>query len=235
MPGRGDIRPYHNKVASDVTEILGEAVTFYPSDDEEWYKVRDGSGVEFDLVPADPVKSELATRMRRESGQSYKVSVFSLSTPSSSYLGTFWVSWHESWSKENSANYLLVNAGWTLFEGVPGNQDKNQVLRVDWDQLPHRRSNRAGHPHWHFDHELFISGELDKIEIAPGLVEVTAESPFTMAKQASVGFIHLAMGAWNEHTNHPECWQRTYEDDCQRLRDWCIKTLKYLKDQVGGS
>lgn len=232
MPGRGEIEPYHNNLASDVKEILGETATFYPPDEAKWYKADDGSEVEFELVPRDPTKSESATRMRREDSKTHRVFVFPLCNLSSPYVGTFWISWHEAWLKQDSTNYVLQNAGWTLFEGLRGDRDKAQVLRVDWDQLPRKRSKHAGHPHWHFDHKLFITAEPDKIEIAPGLVKVTTDTAFGMARQASLGFIHLAMGAWNKDMDHPECWQRTYENDCQQLRDWCVKTLKYLKEQV---
>jgi hypothetical protein len=235
MPGKGKIDPYHNHVASDVRTILGERVTFYASDEREWYKVRDGSEVEFELAPVDPVKSETAKRMRREDSTTHRVFVFPLCTRSSPCAGTFWVSWREAWLKKDSRSFVLLNAGWTLFEGLPGDEDKVQVLRVDWDQLPHKGSKHAGHPHWHFDHELFISAAPDKVEVAPGLVEVTTDTAFAMARQASMGFIHLAMGAWNKDKDHPECWQRTYEEDCQQLHDWCVKTLRYLKEQVGGS
>lgn len=235
MPGRGEIGPYHNNVASDVEEILGEAVTFYPSDHAKWHKTRDGSQVEFELVPRDIVKSECALRMRRGNRTAQRVYVFPLSTESRSCAGTFWVSWYEAWLKEDSGNFVLLNAGWTLFEGLTGSQEKTQVLRVDWDQLPHRGSKRAGHPHWHFDHDLFISAEPGKIEVKPDLVEVSSDDPFAMKRWTSVGFIHLAMGTWNQGKNHPECWQRTYEDDCRQLRDWCVKTLIYLREQVGGS
>lgn len=235
MPGRGKIGPYHNNVASDVKEILGDAVTFHPSDQAKWYKTRDGSQVEFELVPRDLIKSEPAMRIRREDRKTHRVSVFPLSAKSSSCAGTFWVSWYEAWLKHDSSNFVLLNAGWTMFEGLPGSQEKTQILRVDWDQLPHKGSERAGHPHWHFDHELFISAEPDKVEIAPGLVEVLTDEAFTTQRWTSVGFIHLAMGAWNKNADHPECWQRTYEDDCQQLRDWCVKTLRYLKEQVGGN
>jgi|GEM_PF-5202526 len=229
MPGRGEIEPYHNGVACEVRTVIDARVTFHTPYKGEWYKVRDGCEVEFELVPVDTVKSEVARRMRR------RVFVFPLCTHSSSYVGTFWVSWHEAWLKQDSTNYVLLNSGWTLFEGLRGNPDKAQVLRVDWDQSHHRRSKCAGHPHWHFDHELFIRAEPDKVEVAPGLVEVTTDTAFGMARQASIGFVHLAMGAWNKDMDHPECWQRTYENDCQQLRDWCVKTLKYLKEQVGGS
>jgi len=232
MPGRGEIEPYHNGVACEVRTLIDGRVTFYTPNKAKWYKVRDGSEVEFELVPVDTIKSEVAWRMRRKDGQIHRVYVFPLSTLSSFHLYTFWVSWHETWLKQDSTNYVLLNAGWTLFEGLPGSQDKTQVLRVEWDQLPHRGSKRAGHPHWHFDHELFISAAPEKVEIAPGLVEVYKDDTFAMERRASVGFIHLAMGTWNKNAGHPECWQRTYEDDCQQLRDWCIKTLKYLKEQV---
>ena len=234
MPGKGQIEPYHNGVACEVRTVIGERVTFYTPLEARWFKVRDGCEVEFELVPVDTVKSEVARGQRREGGQSHKVFVFPLSTPSSSRPHTFWVSWHETWLKQDSTNYVLLKAGWTLFEGLRGSPDKAQILRVDWDQLPHKGSQNAGHPHWHFDHELFIPAEPDKIEIAPGLVEVSTDA-FAMARGASVGFVHLAMGAWNKGMDHPECWQRTYENDCQQLRDWCVKTLKYLKEQVGGS
>lgn len=233
MAGRGEIEPYHNSVASDVRTVVGHPVTFYSSD-EEWYKVRDGCAVQFELVPVDAVKSELAERKRREDSKIHRVFVFPLCTPSSLCAGTFWVSWNEAWLREDSNIFLLLSAGWTLFEGLPGKRDKDQVLRVDWDQLPRRGSKRAGQPHWHFDHELFISAEPDKVEVAPGLVEVTTDTGSAMAKPVSVGFVHLAMGAWNKDADHPECWQRTYEDNCQQLRDWCVKTLKYLKEQVTG-
>ncbi len=235
MPGRGKIRPYHNNLASDLKEILGETVTFHPPEEAKWYKAHDGSEVEFELVPRDPAKSEPATRMRREDSKTHRVSVFPLYTHSSSCVGTFWVSWHETWLKQDSSNYVLLNAGWTLFKGMPGDRDKAQVLRLDWDQLPHKGSQNAGHPHWHFDHELFISVEPYKVKVAPSLVEVTRDPAFAMDGRTSVGFIHLAMGAWNKDRDHPECWQRTYENDCQQLRDWCVKTLRYLKEQVSGS
>ncbi len=235
MPGQGQIGSYHNDVVADVQGILNVRVTFRPLDNGDWYKVRDGTEVEFDLVSVDPVKSETATRMRRGESRTHRVSVFPLSARLSSSVGTFWASWHETWSKQDSKSFVLLNAGWTLFEGLSGNPDKVQVLRVDWDQLSNRGSDQAGHPHWHFDHELFFSEVQEKIEVAQGLVEVSPESSFSIGKQASVGFIHLAMGAWNSNIDHPECWQRTYEGDCRLLRDWCIKTLMYLKGQVGGS
>jgi hypothetical protein len=78
---------------------------------------------------------------------------------------------------------------------------------------------------------LFIPAESD----TPGLVKVSTDDTFAMAGGDSIGFVHLAMGVWNKGVDHPECRQRTYQDDCQQLRDWCVKTLKYLKEQVGGS
>ena len=200
MPGRGKIGPYHNNVASDIKKILGEAVIFHPPNRVEWDKIRDGCEVEFELVPRDIVKSEPAMRIRREDSKTHRVSVFPLRIRSSCRVGTFWVSWYDSWLKQDSSNFVLLNAGWTMFEGLSGNQDKTQVLRVDWDQLPRRGSKRAGHPHWHFDHELFIPPEPD----TPGLVEVSPVDSFETDKWTSVGFIHLAMGAWNKDMNHPE-------------------------------
>ena len=195
MPGTGKIGPYHNNVASDIKGILGEAVMFFPpTSKEELDEFHDGNEVAFELVHRDPARSERAMRKRREDSKIHRVCVFPLCTRSSFCAGTFWVSWYEAWLKQDSSNFVLLNAGWTMFEGLPGNQEKTQVLRVDWDQLPHKGSERAGHPHWHFDHGLFISSEPDKVEIAPGLVAVATDDPLAMERWTSVGFIHLAMG-----------------------------------------
>jgi len=235
MPGCGTVGTYHNAVASDVGTVIGALVTFRPKDPSRFHRIPEGGEVQFELVPVNTVESETAMRMRREHGRAHRVSVFPLCTRSRSRVGRFWASWHEAWLKHNSRDYAMLNAGWTLFAGLPGSQDKAQVLRVDWDQLPHRGSKQAGHPHWHFDHDLFTSAEPDKIEVAPGLVEIPTDATFAMARQTSLGFVHLAMGAWNKDIDHPGCWQRTYQDDCRQLRDWCVKTLKYLKEQVGDS
>jgi hypothetical protein len=232
MPGRGNITAYHNRLAADVRRRLGARVTFYPLDDTRWYKARDGSAVDFDLVPVDPLTSEVALRMRREDGSTRRVSVFPLTSNSSWCLGTFWGSWHETWRKQGIQTFILLNAGWTVFEGLPGTIDKTQVLRVEWDQLPHKGSRQAGQPHWHFDHEVFLSWGREKTEVAPGLVEVNGEQDASVSKITSIGSIHLAMGAWNKERDHPECWQRTYENDCEELRDWSAKTLMYMKEQV---
>ena len=236
MPGTGKIGPYHNNVASDIKNILGEVVTFFsPTSEDKLHKIPDDVEVTFELVHRDPTRSEQAMRMRREDSNKHRVFVFPLCANSSLCASTFWVSWYEAWLKQNSNNLVLLNAGWTMFEGLPGDQQKTQVLRVDWDQLPYRGSKHAGQPHWHFDNELFIPAEPDKVQIKPGLVEVPTDETFSTQKWASMGFIHLAMGTWNKDVNHPKCWQRTYEDDCQQLRDWCVKTLRYLKEQVGGN
>jgi len=235
MPGSAEIGPYHNSVASDIKKILDETVIFHAPTKVRWDKTRDGSEILFELVYRHPLESEHAKRMRRENGTAHRVSVFPLCTGSSLCAGTFWVSWHESWQKQDSKDFVLLSAGWTLFEGLAGNQDKVQVLRLDWDQRPHAGSRDAGHPHWHFDHELFISAGLDRVEVGEDLVEIPTEDAFGRARKASLGSIHLAMGAWNKDMDHPECWQRTYENDCQKQSDGWVKTLRYLKQQVAGN
>ena len=231
MPGRGHgkIGAMHNRIAADLRKILSLTVAFHPSD-KNWYKVRDGTELEFALVYR---KSEIAEGALRMRGGNRRVSVFPLNSNGTSRVGTFWASWHEAWRKESDGSFALLSAGWTLFEGSPGSRDKVQVLRADWDQLSHKGSKEAGHPHWHFDHEVLLSMEEEKAD-TPGLVEVTRGATVAEGGAASVGHIHLAMGAWNQDKNHPECWQRTYEDDCGQLRDWCVKTLQYLKGQING-
>jgi len=238
MLGSGEIRTYHNNVASDVRGILGKDVTFRALGTENWHKVPEGQEIAFELIPIDQRERETAFRGRGEDAMTQRVFVLPLCTRSHICAGIFWVSWHETWQKEKkkgSRKFILLNSGWTLFEGQPGDPRKGQILRVDWDQLPHKGSPQAGHPHWHFDDDVFISAEPPRVDLAPGLVRTGTDTAPGMPRKASMGFIHLAMGAWNKGMDHPGCWQRTYKGDCQQLRDWCWKTLKYLKEQVGGS
>jgi hypothetical protein len=238
MLGSAEIRTYHRNLALDVRGVLGWDVTICALSDENWHKVLEGSEVGFELVPTDHLGRETALRRRGEDATTHRVFVLPLCTRSSACAGTFWVSWHETWQKEKkkgSKHFILLNSGWTLFEGLSGNSRKSQVLRVDWDQLPHKGSPQAGHPHWHFDDDLFISAGPATVEVAPGLIRTNQDTAPEAPRKVSMGFIHLAMGAWNRRVDHPGCWQRTYEDDCQQLRDWSIKTLKYLKEQVAGS
>ncbi len=235
MLGRGEIEAYHNNVASDVRKVLGRRVTFFSPNKEKWYKVPEGQEVEFELIPTDHLERETALRGRGDDVAPRRVFVLPLCTRSSACAGIFWVSWHETWQREekkDSKSFILLNSGWTLFEGPAGDPRKFQVLRADWDQLPHKGSPQAGHPHWHFDDDLFISAEPAMVEVAPGLVRTGTDAAPKMPRKTSMGFIHLAMGAWNEGMDHPGCWQRTYGDDCRRLHDWCVKTLRYLKEQV---
>lgn len=238
MLGSGEIGTYHNGVASDVRKVLGKDVTICALGEENWHKVPEGHKVEFELIPKNHLERETAMRGQGEDAAFQRVLVLPLCTRSSTCAGIFWVSWHETWQKENkkgSKSFILLNSGWTLFEGLPGDPRKVQVLRVDWDQLPHKGSLRAGHPHWHFDDYLFLSGEPATVEIAPGLVRTGTDTAPEIPRKESMGFIHLAMGTWNEGEDHPKCWQRNYQEDCKQLRDWCIKTLKYLKEQVSGN
>jgi hypothetical protein len=236
MLGRGEIGAYHNEVVSDVRKVLGKRVAFFPSNKKAWHKVPDDHEVEFELIPVDHLEVGTARRGRGEEVAAQTVFVLPLCTRSSAFGGAFWVSWHETWRKEKgSESFILLNSGWTLFEGQPGDPRMFQVLRADWDQLPHKGSLQAGHPHWHFDDDLFISAERATVEVGPGLVRTATDTAPEMPRKVSMGFIHLAMGAWNKGMDHPRCWQRTYGDDCQQLRDWCRKTLRYLKEQVGGS
>lgn len=236
MPDRGQIDAYYNDVVQDAKDVFGVPVAFRAILRENWYKIRTGGEIPFDLVPLDPLRSETAVTARRRDKTRHRVYVFPLCDVSSACIGTFWVSWHETWQKRtgNSGAFVLLSAGWTLFEGLCGSENKTQVVRVDWDQLPYRGQARAGHPHWHFDHELFLTPECAEEEVRPGLVQVMPTPIGSVGKRTSIGFIHLAMGAWKEGMGHPECWQRDYGGDCAQLRDWCIKTLVYLKEQIAG-
>jgi len=232
---RGKIEAYHNDVISDVREVLGKRVIFFPSDEVKWHRVPANREVGFELIPEDHLERETAQMGRGEDNADQKVFVLPLCARLSAFGGGFWVNWHETWRKNSSECFILLNSRWTLFEGQPGDPRKYQVLRAEWDQLPHKGSRQAGHPHWHFDDDLFMSGGPASVEVAPGLFQTTGGLTPEVPRKTSAGFIHLAMGTWNRDMDHPACWQRTYEDDCQQLRDWCNKTLRYLRAQVGES
>jgi hypothetical protein len=134
MLGRGEIEAYHSNVTSDVRKVLGKRVTFLRSDKEKWYEVPEGHEVKFGLIPINHLERETAQRGRGEDVTTQRVFVLPLCTRSSACAGTFWVSWHETWQKEKkkgSKSFILLSSGWTLFEGLPGDPRKFQVLRVD--------------------------------------------------------------------------------------------------------
>jgi hypothetical protein len=229
MPEREHITAYHNFVADDVRRILSVRTKFHSPDN--WAVAPRGAQLMSELVPADNLHAVMAMKSRQR--KPHKVFVFPLNPGVSLAAGAFWASWHEKWRKLDSKEFVLLDAGWTLFEGLVGDQYKTQVLRADWDQLLNEKgSKHAGQPHWHFDDEIFCSAGQANVEVGPGLIEVQGGSAPSNLRAPSVGFIHLAMGTWKSGADHPECWQRDYMDDCQLLRDWCVKTLRYLRDQV---
>lgn len=229
MPGFGAINAYHNKVAEAIGQVLRVRVKILETPGQgTWKNCREGTEISFNLEWFDIVRSETARRIR---GGRPTVPVFPLNNDLRESSG-FWVSWHETWKKHSATDFALLTAGWTLFKGEAGIIEKDQILRVDWDQLKHRRSPQAGHPHWHFDHEIFsqvneLREEDEFIDLENAMATLDSEPGSN-----SMGFIHLAMGAWDSKKNNPECWQRTYEDQCKNLKDWCIKTLEYLQGQI---
>lgn len=231
MPGRGKIAACHNNVAKDLSGILDVPAEFRPRP-TNWSKVKVGTVIGFDLVPCEPTHNDIALRMAG------RVSVFPLTRDLAADVAMFWVSWDELWQKREGPAYHLLGAGWTLFKGFWGVPQKTQVLRAEWDQLPDKGSKNAGQPHWHVDQPLY-GRKAGEREIRPGLVEAPVETlargwgqDEAGAESEAFGYVHLAMGAWDGSKEHPICWQRSYEQDCGKLEDWCVKTLKYLRDQM---
>lgn len=229
MPGKGDIQAYHNRLAREVSQVLKVAANFRPCP-ASWSKVQMGTEIRFELVAREFAANETAMRTAQ------RVSVFPLTRAPALDMATFWVSWDELWEKREGPEYHLLGAGWTLFKGFWGVSQKTQVLRAEWDQLPDRGSKDAGQPHWHVDQPLY-GPKAGEREIRPGLVEAPVE---TLARgwgqdeseSESLNRFHLAMGTWDGSKGHPGCWQRSYEQDCRKLEDWCVKTLKYLRDEI---
>jgi hypothetical protein len=92
-----------------------------------------------------------------------------------------------------------------------------------------------GQPHWHVDRAIPVSSDVGATsgiatsagEIAPLFTDVLVTSNTPVLR---MGGVHLAMAAW-ERQEHPKCWQRTYEGQCNQVLDWATKTLRYLKNQ----
>jgi len=199
-----------------------------PHADGDWSKASVGSQVVFELLYAGTHEEHTADRDRGG-----RCSVFALHP---NYAGDalssrYWVSWFEDWRvKEAKKEWALCTAGWSVFVGPP-NQQKQQLIRAEWDQLPIAGSPHTGQPHWHVDR----FPRLDTAAYDSAAVAVPNEPSLVLANAADgtseLAGLHLAMGTWNEGLDHPQCWQRSVRipDDAVA---WAVRTLKYLQSEL---
>jgi len=116
-----------------------------------------------------------------------------------------WVSWLEQWMKSSKDGMLtLVDASFTFYWGRPYNV--SQILfRAEWSNES-KGCERAGHPHWQFDHE-------------------------PLGSSMDVGSLHFGMAGWEHLGNFPNCWQR-FPGATDHLQTWAIRTLHYSRLQL---
>ncbi len=236
MPGEGQICALHEEMAKGMKEAFCSAVVIRPNP-QNWRKTLPPREINFELDSKSLVDAVRARRNRGGQFGVHRVTVFPLLTGFSPDIEQYWVSWHEGWRKNDDKTYILLTASWTLFRGYLAEEEKRQILRADWDQLPDCGSGDAGQPHWHFDQPVFAyavetgaqSGAL--LEFDAGHGGIHAVSAVSKSVSGRIGSVHLAMGAWDRTKDCPGCWQRSYSDDCGELLDWCMMTLQYLQGQ----
>lgn len=231
MPTKADIDTLHIRLSADFKDILTQPVQIAPLI-SDWHKVVDQSDIWWFS------RSTALEYAYRERGGRVEVFQVSDGINELDVSPRGWLSWGERWVKIRRDCFDLKSAGWTAFWGPPyDDRSKVPVLRAEWDQLDYLVGTKdMGQPHWHVDHALPAPPDflveagraVSAGEIAP---EVT-EAPLRLDQPVlRIGQVHLAMAAWEQQA-HPQCWQRGYGGECDRLRDWATKTLRYLKSQL---
>ncbi len=206
---------------------------------ENWKRVVKGSTTSFDMVCRD----YMATAERKRGG---RCRVFRPSRGPASLEDQLWAGWHEEWHCEQRDEFDLIGAGWTFFWGVEGRLGREQqILRAEWDQI-HRRGGFAAQPHWHLDTGVMagysrpVSRQVSASEPTV-LEELTSDTESALEEIGdSVGIqeidlsgMHLGMGGWQNHNDHPRCWQREVSEDWEELVLWAGRTLESACDQFG--
>jgi len=250
MPSLPDIRGLQRKLNGEASSVLSQRVAIRPQspDMKEWGRLSVGSTLPFELAPAKGTPWETALRARGGRGPSGRAYVFSLFGATSAdgvdTRAQAWVAWYERWTVVARGKFELLTAGWTVFWGLPGEENKIQVLRADWDQVKHTGefAESIGQPHWHVDQPVvadgdgirFSSGPSPNIsgELPPQAIhdEAVAPAVASAVRAPAISGLHLAMATW-ERAEHPLCWQRGYRGQCEDLLDWAIKTLLYVRGQ----
>jgi len=144
-----------------------------------------------------------------------------------------WTTWFEQWRKRPDHSFALVNAGWTVFWGITGDDAKEQVLRAEWGPVDESEpsANDAAMPHWHVDPPLELL--VDRISSSrrfKALVPVFRDIPGgPIGERLLIKRVHLGMGGWRNDS--PGLWRDMTLHDPDELRTWAVRTLAYLKSQ----
>jgi hypothetical protein len=234
--GPADVKELHKAVGRESSRILGNKVSVESLAPRDWESAAVGAECEFELVPVNKAQGEIALRGRGRRRVSV-IPLFGADRTDFSAGHCYWVSWYERWKKPGPTAFSLLTASWAVFRGIASYQDKMQLVRVDWDQLCNNvGSLEAGQPHWHFDQALPVDlrpigapGSAALQEYPPSHVGATGGGG-DAALSIEIGYMHLAMGTWDERQPNPKCWQR----HAHRWRDihcWAIRSLEYIHTQ----
>lgn len=226
-----EITRLHQSLAGKIKQVLHFAkleIAQPPQRNGNWNNASVGAEIAFELLYVNTYQEQTAQRDRGGG-----CSVFALHPGyAEDLLGSrYWVTWHEKWQVGATRRNLdLCTAAWTVFAGPQG-QEKQQVIRAEWDQLPRAGRRSSGQPHWHVD-------RFPQIQLAPFASTAASTTSVTglmfadtSSSTPALSDLHLAMGAWHATESHPACWQRSAgrPDD---LVQWGLRTLEYLKSEL---
>lgn len=218
----GQIDLLHASLAEGIKGILGARVTIRPN--LKWKSSDFRGQLSFDLWPTNRIEFAYSRGRnvgviaipRNEGGQDDKDK-----DPCA------WVTWYEEWLKRPDDSFSLLTAAWTVFWGIPGDHQKAQVLRAEWDQ----KHDVPANPHWHIDPTLQVS----PVTGGPP-VSFEALRPFPPSAGAAVAGrglpidrAHLGMGGWEHQSLSP--WRHPPLDNTEQLCRWAMRTLEHLTSQ----
>ena len=247
MASIGDIKTLHETLEKRLRNLTRMQFSIR-SHDPDWEQAVKRStttfGISFDMF----CRGHTEFGQRKRGG---RCPVFPLGQDPLSFEDQAWAGWHEEWYC-NGRNVLdLIAVGWTFFWGIGGRLGREQeVLRAEWDQLPdaidqsHRRGGFAAQPHWHLDTDVMPgysrpvssqsrvddSGVLEELpfDVESALEEIGDSIGI---QQLDLSGMHLGMGGWENHEDHPRCWQKQVSEDWGELALWAERTLESARDQ----
>jgi hypothetical protein len=234
-----DIQNFHMDIKRRIAELIGLRGATIASSHEEWNRLSAGARILFEMYPGNN-----GTFAERQKGG--RCPVFPLKASLADEENQAWAGWHEEWLCVKSRQYGLVGAGWTFFWGILGRLTKEQqIFRAEWDEAEHR-GRLAPQPHWHMDTNIMVgytptpssrrSADIDGLVELPSIPDCKSAlceiSPPEGLQEISLGGMHLGMGGWSNHSNHPQWWQRHVGENWTALAEWAERTLRLAMDQL---
>jgi len=244
MPTRAQLEVFHAAIASWVLAEFGAQSAVRAIPDADWWRSKDGTKIDFELVSKDYLQNEFA--LRSAGG---RVSIFPFEKEPFYPRRIdpefrFWFSWAESWRRVRQAEFDFVSAGLTVFFGPVGEQQKTQLLRAEWDALfrppPPTRDQDVGQPHWHFDVPVVVGDFMFRNTVDDALNSLgdsmgSFATDEELYSALDLSGVHFAMGGWDNSGAIGANWRRQTGRDCDRLQEWIHRSLLYLKHQISAS